>query len=111
MQHARLKSSLLHMSTERERLDSLMYTHTADAIITSTQVRWSYLMLCAGFICISAQLPEKVSPLVVKLLETIKKEEVIVIQRRAADAMSQLMRLIGHRATSPNAKILKNVVG
>lgn len=54
-------------------------------------------------------LPEKLNPVVKPLMESIKREECVILQKLSADSLTFLMSQIVSRQPSPNAKIVTNL--
>ncbi|XP_070498926.1 TATA-binding protein-associated factor 172 [Chironomus tepperi] len=54
-------------------------------------------------------LPEKLNPVVKPLMESIKREENVILQKLTAESLTYLMSQVADRQPSPNVKILTNL--
>jgi hypothetical protein len=57
-----------------------------------------------------AALPLKLNPVVKPLMEAVRREETLILQREAALSLVRLMGLILGRTPCPNPKIVTNLV-
>lgn len=73
------------------------------SLATTTQA------IIAGAIVRFRVLPEKLSPVIKPLMDSIKKEKVEQLQRLAAEDLTKLLELCIERDKSPNEKVLKNL--
>ncbi|XP_068240504.1 TATA-binding protein-associated factor 172 [Palaemon carinicauda] len=73
------------------------------SLATTTQA------MIAGAIVRFRILPEKLSPVIKPLMDSIKKEKVDQLQRLAAEDLTKLLELCIEREKSPNEKVLKNL--
>ncbi|ALC46880.1 Hel89B [Drosophila busckii] len=101
-----LKPKLLEMLLERRR--SLQAAHQQT---TSEQSAYhvSAQAALAGAICALHCLPEKLNPVVKPLMESIKREQCLLLQQLSADFLVHLMDQVCDRNPSPNSKILNNL--
>lgn len=101
-----LKTKIATLLDERRK--SLFNSYT----ITSTEQ--SHLNISTQSALASAVarlkcLPEKLNPVVKPLMESIKREENVILQKLAAESLTYLMSQVADRQPSPNVKILTNL--
>lgn len=64
----------------------------------------------ATAIVAAGSLPEKITPLVKPLVDSVEKEEEDLLQSRSAFAVAQIVELVQGRATNPSPKIVANIL-
>eukprot|EP00039_Didymoeca_costata_P015606 m.268636 g.268636 ORF g.268636 m.268636 type:complete len:1773 (+) comp16256_c0_seq17:253-5571(+) len=67
------------------------------------------LSLVARAVAFTKQLPAKVSPLIKPLMETLKKDNIELMQHYCAEALSELLLCCVNREKCPNAKVIENL--
>nr|XP_048714523.1 TATA-binding protein-associated factor 172 isoform X5 [Caretta caretta] len=82
--------------------------------VTETNQEWQVLQLrvhtfAACAVVSLQQLPEKLNPVIKPLMETVKKEENILVQNYAALCVAKLLQQCTSRSPCPNSKIIKNL--
>uniref|UniRef100_A0A3Q2YQE6 B-TFIID TATA-box binding protein associated factor 1 n=1 Tax=Hippocampus comes TaxID=109280 RepID=A0A3Q2YQE6_HIPCM len=86
----------------------------AQATVMETSHEWQLLhlrvhMFTACAVINLQVLPDKLNPLVRPLMESIKREENMLIQGYAASFIAKLLQQCGGRSPCPNPKIIKNL--
>lgn len=101
-----LKPKVLDTLLERRRSLQASYQQT-----TSEQGAYhvSAQAALAGAICALHCLPDKLNPVVKPLMESIKREQCVILQQLSADFLVHLMDQVCDRNPSPNNKILNNL--
>lgn len=82
--------------------------------VTETNQEWQTLQLRVHTFTACAvvnleQLPEKLNPVIKPLMESVKKEENMLVQNHAALCIAKLLRQCTTRVPCPNSKIIKNL--
>ena len=65
----------------------------------------------AVIFCCKNAMPEKITPLIKPLMETLKNERLELLQHQAAEGLAMLLESCVSRAKSPNTKVVKNICG
>jgi TATA-binding protein-associated factor len=69
-----------------------------------------YASYAAAYVVLSNELPKKLNPIIRSLMESVKSEEVVQLQRRAAQSIAQLIELfLKVGKVGPSDKIVKNL--
>ncbi|XP_050224849.1 TATA-binding protein-associated factor BTAF1 isoform X2 [Mercurialis annua] len=67
--------------------------------------------LVAAAVVWMSELPAKLNPIILPLMASIKREQEEILQRKAAEAIAELIYHCIARKPSPNDKIVKNICG
>ncbi|KAM7362772.1 histone acetyltransferase 1 isoform 1-T2 [Cochliomyia hominivorax] len=101
-----LKPKILQMLEERRKGLQQSFQQTSaeqSAFSVSTQAA------LAGAIVYLKCLPEKLNPVVKPLMESIKREESLILQELSCEFLVQFMAEVCDRTPSPNGKLLTNL--
>lgn len=107
VQEVRVKPKVLESLEEKRR--SLLRTAQQmqkDQVSLTTRVQ----SLLSTFLVRLDQLPEKLNPVIRPLMESIRREESVLLQEESADSLVHLMGSCVTRNPCPNGKIVRNLL-
>lgn len=107
VQDVRVKPKVLESLEEKRRcLLRTAQQMQKDQLLLTTRVQ----SLLSMFLVRLDQLPEKLNPVIRPLMESIRREESVLLQEESADSLVHLMSSCVTRNPCPNGKIMRNLL-